>query len=123
MLALTGVLTLTGGCEESTTDRDAGPAVATTLGAAGAADVTLTGEVAAAFGDHVIQLGSAPAEPVLVVLPTPNTFPVGTHVEVRGRIRTFEAARLGSELGVDLGAEAGRFEGQRCLVAVTVRML
>ncbi len=123
MLALTGVLTLTGGCAESTADRDPGPVVATTRGAVDGADVTLTGQVTAAFGDHVVQLGSAPAEPVLVVLRTRNTVPVGTHLEVSGRIRTFAAARLGAELGVDLGPDARRFDGQRCLVAVSVRTL
>ncbi len=102
---------------------DQGRAAVTTHGSVSGSDVTLTGEVTGAFGNHVVQLGTGPAEPVLVVLPTPNPFPVGTALEVSGRIRTFEAARLGAELGVDLGPDAGRFDGQRCLVAATVRAL
>ncbi len=104
--------------------RGPGPgAAAVTTPSTDRGDVTLTGQVTRSFGDHVIQIGTGPAEPVLVVLPTPSSFSVGARVEVSGRIRTFDPAGLGVELGVDLGPDAQRFEGERCLVAVTVRSL
>ncbi len=95
----------------------------TTQAAVRGAEVTLTGRVARTFGPHVIQVGAGQAEPVLVVLRTPSAFPVGARLEVRGRIRTFDAANLAGELDVDLGLDAQRFDGERCLVAVAVRSL
>ncbi len=121
LLLLAALLGLTGSCGEGSPEGDGGGAAATTHATVQGADVTLTGQVARIFGAHVIQVGDGPAEPVLVVLRAPNSFPVGTRLEVSGRIRTFNSARLAAELGVDLGPEAPRFDGERCLVAVVVR--
>ena len=122
MLSLAGVLVLVTACGDGSRGPEPGAAAVTTP-STDRADVTLTGQVARSFGDHVFQLGTGPAEPVLVVLATPSSLAVGARVEVSGRIRTFDPARLGVELGVDLGPDAQHFEGQRCLVAVTVRSL
>ena len=111
------------GCRDSTRGPDRGAAAVTTPATVDRADVTLTGRVAGSFGDHLIHLGTEPAEPVLVVLRTPSSLAVGTRVEVSGRIRTFDLATLRAELGVDLGPDAQRFQGERCLVAGTVRSL
>ncbi len=110
-------------CRESARVTDGDAAAVTATSTADLAGVTLTGQVAASLGDHLIQLGNGPAEPVLVVVPTANTVPVGARVEVSGRIRTLERERLAAELGVDLGPEAQPFEGARCLVAVMIRAL
>ncbi|MFP5319833.1 MAG: hypothetical protein ACLGI2_16260 [Acidimicrobiia bacterium] len=85
--------------------------------------MTLTGEVARSFGRHVVQLGTAPTEPVLVVLRESGLYPPGTRLTVRGRISTFVRSQLEEELGVDLGAEVEGLTGERCLVAVEVRLL
>ena len=111
-----------GGCRESMREpaRRGAPSSGVTLEDA---DVTLTGEVTRSLGPHVIQLGSSPPEPVLVVLRNPNPFPLRTRVEVSGQIRTFSRPALEAELGVDLGAEVDGLDGERCLVAATVRLL
>ncbi len=112
---------MTGGCRESVGEPDRAGEPSSTGVTLDDADVRLTGEVTRSLGRYVIQLGSAPPQPVLVVLRSPNPFPVGTRVEVTGRIRTFSRAGLEAELGVDLGSEVEGLDGQRCLVAVTVR--
>ena len=121
---MTGLLMLATGCEDDQprTHRT-GDAPSTTLALANAAPVTLTGRVTRSYGSHVVQLGNSPSEPVLVVLPTPRTFPNGVRLEVSGRIRTFARADLEAELGVDLGPEVEGLAGSPCLVAAAVRPL
>lgn len=85
-------------------------------------EVTLTGQIMRTFGMHVIQLGTAPRDPLIVVLRRPEPVFVGQRVEVSGEVRTFRRAELQSELAVDLGAEVHNLEGQRCLLARSVRL-
>ena len=87
------------------------------------AGVTLTGQVTRSVGNHVVQLGTAPTEPVLVVLREPGLYPTGTRLTATGRISTFVRAEMEEELGVDLGPEVEGLTGERCLVAVEVRLL
>ncbi len=122
VVALATLVTVTAGCRDSMREPDAAGAPSTTA-AVNDGGVTLTGVVTRSLGAYVIQVGTTPPEPVLVVLTSPNPFPVGTRLEVTGRIRTFERAELEAELGVAFGPEVHGLEGQRCLVAATVRSL
>jgi len=83
--------------------------------------LSVTGEVARAFGPHVIQIGSTAPDPVLIVVPFRHALEPGVRVEVTGRVRTFRRAELESALGIDFGADVARFEGARCLVASSLR--
>lgn len=82
--------------------------------------VSLTGRVTRSFGSHVLQVGSSTSAPVLVVFPDPQSFPVGTLLEVQGRTRPFVAAALEVELGVDLGPEVEGLTGT-CVIVTSVR--
>ncbi len=85
-------------------------------------DITVVGHIARAFGMYVLQLGSTTPEPLIVVLRRPEPLSVGQRVEVTGEVRTFHRAELEAELAVALGPEATSVEGQRCLLANSVRL-
>ena len=118
-LALAGSLTV-GSCRESGDAVPPAPA-STARGAVDGAEVTLTGQITRVFGPHVIQLGDAPGDPLIVVLRRPEPILVGQRVEVNGEVRTFRRADLESELAVEFGPEVHGLEGQRCLLARSVR--
>lgn len=85
-------------------------------------DVTVAGRITRTFGAHVIQLGSARGDPLIVVLRRAEPLLEGQRVAVSGDVRTFRRAELESELAVDLGSETVGLEGQRCLLARSVRL-
>lgn len=117
------LLVVGAGCRDDQERPAAGGGVETTAPVADPSTVTLTGQVTRSFGTHVVQLGTAPSEPVLVVLPTPSSFRQGVRLEVIGRITTCVPETLEGELGVDLGPEVDVLEGSTCLVAASVRSL
>ena len=84
-------------------------------------EVTLSGRVTAAFGNHIFAVGSG-AERVIVVTGTPAAVSVGRDVDVTGQVRTFRRAELEAELGVDLGPAANQLENLSCLVASAARV-
>lgn len=86
-------------------------------------ELTLTGEVTRSFGQHVIQLGTSPPDPVLLVFRTPHAFRLGVPLEVSGHTRVFERAEIEGELGLDLGSEVVGLDGQSCLIVAAVRVL
>ncbi len=81
----------------------------------------VTGRITRTFGRQVMQLGNAPGDPLIVVLPRPEPLFVGQRVAVTGYVRTFRRTELESDLAVQLGPEVVGLEGQRCLVAQSVR--
>lgn len=80
-------------------------------------DVTVRGPVTEVPGRHVITIGRAGQEPLVVIFRQPMTVAVGSVLEVTGRVRTLRVAELESELGVDLVPAVDRFEGVSCLLA------
>ena len=92
-------------------------------GATGArpAAVTVVGGITRTFGAYVLQLGDAPSDPLIVVLQRAKPFLAGQRLAVSGDVRTFRRVELESELAVDLGCETSGLEGQRCLLAHSVR--
>ncbi len=123
MFALVGLLAVGAGCGSSAGEPDRAGAPGDARATVKSSDVTLTGQVTRAFGQYVIQLGTTPREPVLVVFRTPSAYPVGARLEVSGRVRTFARAEIEAEFGVPLGSEVESFDGSRCVVAASVRLL
>ncbi|HWC11727.1 MAG TPA: hypothetical protein VG455_10935 [Acidimicrobiales bacterium] len=110
-----------GSCTASRDDALHRAAPPTTPVARTGEDITVAGRITRTFGAHVIQLGSASREPLIVVLRRAEPVFDGQRVAVSGDVRTFRRAELESELAVDLGSETVGLEGQRCLLADSVR--
>ncbi len=86
------------------------------------ASLSVTGEVVRTVGPHVVEIGGAPPDGVVVVIPFRHTLRPGVRVEVTGRVRTFRPVELELELGIDLGADVVQFDGSRSLVARSLRV-
>ncbi len=123
VLVMSGVLLVLTGCREGRGEVDGDVRTSTIVPLAEASTITLTGHVTRSFGNHVVQLGTAPSEPVIVVFPRASAFPEGARVEVSGRIRTFSKADIEAELGIELGPEVDGLAGAKCLIAASVRPL
>ncbi len=82
----------------------------------------MTGEVVRTIGPHVVEIGGAPADAVVVVIPFRHTLTPGVRAEVTGRVRTFRRVAQELELGIDLGPDVAQFEGARSLVVSSVRV-
>lgn len=112
---------LAGGCDGTeTVGGRAGPPPIREVHAA-ADEVTVSGPVTKAYGDHVFALGSG-VQRVVVVVSTPLLATVGSDVEVTGHMRPFRRSELESELGVELGPQASALENRECLVAASARL-
>lgn len=109
-------LVLLAGCGDGGPETAAphpGPPPQVTIGS----DVTVRGPVTEVPGRHVITIGRAGQEPLVVIFRQPTTVAVGSVLEVTGRVRTLRVAELESELRVDLEPAVERFEGVSCLLA------
>ncbi len=79
-------------------------------------DVTVRGTVTDAPAPHVVIVGRAGRDPLVVIFRQPTAAVVGSVLEVTGRVRTLRVAEFESELGTDLEPAVDRFEGASCLV-------
>lgn len=86
-----------------------------------AGTILVEGRVADVIEDNVFTVGSR--DKVLVVVRRPSSAIVaGATVELVGRLESFDVPTLVRRLGIALDhAVVGPFEGQRCIVADTVR--
>lgn len=112
------VITLLGGCSNESSDRVSRPPSPPPQ--VTGEDVTVRGTVTDAPARHVVIVGRADREPLVVVLRQPTAPVVGTVLEVTGRVRTFRVAELEAELGTDLEPAVDRLEGGSCLVVSDV---
>jgi hypothetical protein len=109
-------MVLLGACGDGAPDRgtsDPGPPPQITAGS----DVTVRGPVTDVPGRHVVTIGRAGQEPLVVIFRQPTTVAVGSVLEVTGRVRTLRVGELEAELGIDLEPAVERFEGLSSLVA------
>ena len=119
LLAAVAAMPLLGGCGHGGPDGAApGPAPRPQLSTG--RDVTVRGPVTQVLSGHVVTIGGAGQDPLVVVFRQPTAVTLGRVLEVTGRVRTFRAAELEAEVGTDLAAAVGRFEGATYLLVSSV---